>query len=254
MIIVKIGGSVLSDKRRRFHFREDTVRGIADEISKLYPREKFVIVHGGGSFGHPLAKEFRIRDGLIDRRSRTGFVLTHLAMLELTSKVIKCFLDKNIPAFPISSSSIFITKEGRIIRASLDIVKEALDREFVPVLFGDVSFDMSKGIEIVSGDEIILHLAREFRPKKVIFLMDVDGIYDRFPDGQLIRRLKAREIDSLVLEGSAGIDVTGGIKKKLEVAKDLVNYSEEVWFVNGLVRGRLSSAIRGDCVGTLVTR
>lgn len=236
MIIIKIGGSVLSDKKRKFHFRETVVKSIAYEISRFFPEEKFIVVHGGGSFGHPLAKEFAIREGLRDYSSRHGFVLTHLAMLELTKKVAQSFLDNMLPAFPISSSSIFITENGRIVKGYMDVVKEALSREFIPLLFGDVSFDEAKGIEIVSGDEIVLHLAKEFKPEKVIFLMDVDGVYDKFPGGRLIEFMKAKEISELTLEGSSGIDVTGGIRKKLEVAGEIVKYSKEVWFVNGLIR------------------
>ncbi|CAB49464.1 isopentenyl phosphate kinase [Pyrococcus abyssi] len=252
MIIVKIGGSVLSNKRKEFSFRGDVVKRIAYEISRFYPEEKFIVVHGGGSFGHPLARKFRIREGLKGYGSRHGFIVTHLAMLELASKVTKCFLENTLPAFPISSSSIFVTKEGKIVASSLLTVKEALSKDFIPLLFGDVSFDTSKGIEIVSGDEIILHLAKEFRPEKVIFLMDVDGIYDRFPGGKLIERLTSKEIESMSLSGSSGIDVTGGIKKKLEVARELVRYTNEVWFVNGLVKDRLSMAIVGNGIGTVV--
>ncbi|WP_394325324.1 hypothetical protein [Thermococcus sp. JCM 11816] len=33
-------------------------------MAEFYPDEKFVIVHGGGSFGHHYAKEYSIREGL----------------------------------------------------------------------------------------------------------------------------------------------------------------------------------------------
>ncbi|AFK23088.1 isopentenyl phosphate kinase [Pyrococcus sp. ST04] len=252
MIIVKIGGSVLSDKKKKFHFRGDVVKRIAFEISRFFPEERFIVVHGGGSFGHPLAKKFGIREGLRDYSSRHGFVVTHLAMLDLASRVSKCFLENSLPAFPISSSSIFVTEEGRIIEGYLGTVEDALEKEFIPLLFGDVSFDKKKGIEIVSGDEIILYLSKEFKPEKVIFLMDVDGIYDKFPGGELIREIKGNDIRTLAVEGSAGVDVTGGIKKKLEVAMELVKHVEEVWFVNGLVKDRLSMAIVGNGIGTVV--
>ncbi|MFA4639508.1 isopentenyl phosphate kinase [Pyrococcus kukulkanii] len=252
MMIIKIGGSVLSDKTRKFHFRAEVVKRIAYELSRFFPEEKFIVVHGGGSFGHPLAQKFGIREGLRDYSSRHGFIVTHLAMLDLTSRVAKCFLENSLPAFPISSSSIFITENGRIVRGSLQVVRGAIEREFIPLLFGDVSFDLKKGIEIVSGDEIILHLAKEFKPEKVIFLMDVDGIYDRYPGGQLLREIKVSDLENLKVQGSAGIDVTGGIRKKLEVAKELTRYTQEVWFVNGLIKDRLSEAIIGNALGTIV--
>lgn len=114
--------------------------------------------------------------------------------------------------------------------------------------------DLKKGIDILSGDQIITYLAKMLRPSKVIFLMDVDGIYDGKPDeGSLIWELKVREIDRLIerLSGSAGIDVTGGIANKLRETKEIAQFSE-VWFVNGKVSGRLSGAIIGGGTGTKI--
>jgi len=82
--------------------------------------------------------------------------------------------------------------------------------------------------------------------------MDVDGIYDRYPGGQLLREIRAEELKNLEVRGSAGIDVTGGIRKKLEVARELTKYTREVWFVNGLIKDRLSEAIIGNALGTVV--
>ena len=100
----------------------------------------------------------------------------------------------------------------------------------------------------------MVYLAKHFKPEKVVFLMDVDGLYTKFPGGKLIGEISASELKELLtkLEGSAGIDVTGGIKKKLEAVSELVHYTEEVWLVNGLVKNRLSMAIVGNGIGTIV--
>ncbi|MEM2715383.1 MAG: acetylglutamate kinase, partial [Candidatus Thermoplasmatota archaeon] len=52
MIIIKIGGSVISNKEKPFSFNEKIVEQIAEEIKYFYPEKKFLIVHGGGSYGH----------------------------------------------------------------------------------------------------------------------------------------------------------------------------------------------------------
>ncbi len=90
-------------------------------------------------------------------------------------------------------------------------------------------------------------------PDKVIFLMDVDGIYDGKPGegGKLIQNLPREGgipalLERLNCTAAGGTDVTGGICNKLREAEKIAEHSE-VWFVNGKVRGgRLSGgAIRG---------
>ncbi|AEH23961.1 isopentenyl phosphate kinase [Pyrococcus yayanosii] len=256
MIIVKLGGSVISDKKVEFSFREDVVRRIAREIAEFFPEKRFMIVHGGGSFGHPLAKKFRIREGLTDDSKRFGFSATHLAMLDLSGRIVRAFLDEGLPAFPVSTSSVFVTENGEVVHGDLTVVEMLLGLGFIPVLFGDVSVDVKKGIDILSGDQIIAYLARKLRPEKVIFLMDVGGIYAGKPgEASLVEKLRPGDIEGLIerLSGAAGIDVTGGIANKLRKAREIAEYSE-VWFVNGLVPGRLAGAIRGDTTGTVVSK
>ena len=65
MIIIKLGGSVICDKAVPYSFNENVVAMIADELKAFIPRHQFIIVHGGGSFGHPLAKKFDIRGCLL---------------------------------------------------------------------------------------------------------------------------------------------------------------------------------------------
>ncbi|WP_048149370.1 isopentenyl phosphate kinase [Palaeococcus ferrophilus] len=259
MIIVKIGGSVFSDKGGEpENLDEKTVRQIARQVGEAYLRgEDFLIVHGGGSFGHPQARRYRIRDGLAEcpEVKRIGFSETHRAMLRANDRIVKIFLDEGLPAFSVSTSSIFITRNGEVVHGDVEVIRKLIERRFIPVLFGDVSVDLAKGIDILSGDQIITYLARTLKPEKVIFLMDVDGIYDRNPrepGSRLLDELTGEEIEHL-LESSeaAGVDVTGGIGNKLREALKIARYSE-VWFVNGKVPERLLGAIKGGAIGTKI--
>ncbi len=259
MIIVKIGGSVFSDKNDPKSFKEDVVKGIASELAGFYPENEVIVVHGGGSFGHPLAQQYRIREGIEPDSDfkRIGFALTHQAMLEVNDRIVGAFISQHLPAFSVSSSSIFLTEAGEVAYGDVEVIKKLLELRFIPVLFGDVSVDLAKGIEILSGDQIIAYLAKMFRPEKVVFLMDVDGIYEGSPgEGSIIQDLRAGDIEPLLgrLKCTAGgTDVTGGICNKLLKAREIVEYSE-VWFVNGRAPGRLRGAIMGQGYGTRLRR
>ena len=248
MIVIKLGGSVISNKNKPFSFNEDIVKQIATEIKKFYPEKKFLLVHGGGSFGHPLAKKYEIRKGMSGIKRMIGFSKTHEAMLELNKKIVNIFLEKNLPVFSISTSSIFLMDNGKM-HGNVSIIKELLNLEFIPILFGDVVLTRDKGIDILSGDKIISHVAKKIEAEKVIFLMDVDGIYNKNPsekDAELID-----EIDrSIQFKATTGkFDVTGGIENKL---KEAFKLHCPVYFINGMVKGNLTKAIKGRKIGTRI--
>lgn len=256
MILIKLGGSVISDKNVPYSFNKEIVERIAEELAYFYPNESFILVHGGGSFGHPNAKEYNIREGLIGdmERKRIGFSKTHQAMLKLNDLIIQVFLEKRLPAYSVSSSSIFLIENGHIVYGDVEVLRRLIEKGFIPILFGDTAIALDKGIDILSGDQIVSYLAKMLKPSKVIFLMDVDGIYDKNPkehkDAKLLEELNEKDIKKLLeRRDSAGIDVTGGIGNKLKEALKIVKHSE-VCFINGKVKGNLSKALKGEKVGT----
>ena len=50
MILIKLGGSIITNKERPLSPRRKTIDNILKEISKI--KEPVVMVHGGGSYGH----------------------------------------------------------------------------------------------------------------------------------------------------------------------------------------------------------
>ena len=71
LIIIKLGGSVITDKSREYTPREDNIKRFAEEIreSEKVFKGKFIIGHGAGSFAHTPAAKFQTKKGLINSRS-----------------------------------------------------------------------------------------------------------------------------------------------------------------------------------------
>ena len=61
IILLKLGGSLLTNKNKPFSIREDVVRNAVQQI--IEANDKLILIHGGGSFGHPLAKKYKISKG-----------------------------------------------------------------------------------------------------------------------------------------------------------------------------------------------
>ena len=50
MILIKLGGSIITNKEKPLSSRRKTINNIMKQIKKI--KEPKIIVHGGGSYGH----------------------------------------------------------------------------------------------------------------------------------------------------------------------------------------------------------
>jgi len=251
LVVVKLGGSVITDKSRRFSLNAEAIRRVGRELAEALKESgiDLILVHGGGSYAHPVAKDYSIAEGFTDERSLEGFVKTSKAVRMLSLDVVSNLIDGGLKTISVPASSIFITRSGRISSCNLEPIFSALRIRVVPITSGDVVFDRDRGFAVLSGDEISSYLAVRLRAKRLIFAMDVDGIYVKdWETGELrvakefSRGMKVEPIKRL------GEDVTGGIVKKIEEGLSAAEAGVEVLFVNGLAEGRLRKAVVGEPV------
>ncbi len=259
-VVLKLGGSLITWKEKPLKPRVEVISRISREVGRaLKEREylKLVIVHGGGSYGHPYAYRYEIHEGLKPGKFKYqvyGLGQTTDAMRKLSLIISESLRREGIPVFPIQASSISILKDGRIYKFFNEPLEMLLKLGAVPLLWGDVALDVDKGFGIVSGDELSVKLAVTLKASKIIFALDVDGVYTKPPGtrgARLIRRLRPgmEKIDYSVKEG----DVTGGVMRKIAEVEPLVSAGRlEVLFINGLVKGRIEKALIGKrVVGTI---
>jgi isopentenyl-diphosphate delta-isomerase len=252
IIILKLGGSVISNKDEPFSLRKKIINNSIKEIAES--TKKLILIHGGGSFGHPLAKEYKINEG----KNKTienqlyGLSKTHEAMVQLNSYIINQLLENNVPALSIQPSSIFIRTNGKF-HCNLEPVKKCIKADIIPVLYGDIIFSSDNDFSILSGDKVIPLICKKlkgFTIKKVIFGMEKDGIYiyNKGRDKtELASEINCNEVDDLPLADlGKKIDVTGGIRGKLHNIKSICNLNIPVQIINGLKKGNISKALLNE--------
>ncbi|MHA2182747.1 MAG: isopentenyl phosphate kinase [Promethearchaeota archaeon] len=243
VILLKLGGGLLTDKEKPLSIREDIVKSTIDQI--INANAKVILIHGGGSFGHPLAKKYDIINGLNTSvpNQILGLTETHQAMVKFNSFLVNLFLEKNYPALSIQPSSIFINDSGNILIKSIDMIEIMLDLNILPILYGDIIFDKEGSFSIISGDQIIFKLCEKlmnYRILKVIFAIESDGIFVNYQDSKntdikLVHEIHSSDLDLLDLADlGKKIDVTGGIKGKIESIKNISNFNIPVQILNGL--------------------
>jgi len=249
---------VVTVKDQEFTADHGNIRRLAEEIKAAWPTP-VVIIHGGGSFGHPVAKKYGIAGGFTSDRQIPGFARTHQAMVDLNAIIVKALLDAGIPAMSVSPSSFIATDDGRMLNVDFEIVGRLVVRGVLPVLFGDAVLDRKKGFSILSGDQLAVRLAVSLGASKLIFGVDVDGVFTSnpklSPEARLIDRLDLEKIDGFVKIGeSLSTDVTGGMLGKVSEARAAVGEGVVVQFVNATKPDVILKALKGEPVaGTILT-
>ncbi|MBN2334094.1 isopentenyl phosphate kinase family protein [Candidatus Bathyarchaeota archaeon] len=259
MQVLKLGGSVVTDKDRPFTANRENIRRLSMEIAEA-DAQPLVIVHGGGSYGHPLAKEYDIADGYSYPRQVIGFSRTHQAMVKLNGLIVDALLAAGVPAFSVTSSSFIKTKRRRIRSVDLGIVRGSIENGLVPVLYGDAVIDTEQGFAILSGDQLVVKLAAGLIAEQIVLGSDVDGVYTADPKlgkgARLIKELSIGELEQMTGIGDAvSTDVTGGMFAKIREAAEAVEAGVEVLLVNATEPGRVRAALRGEnVIGTRLRR
>ena len=265
IFILKLGGSLLTDKNNPFSIREDIVKDSIRQI--IDSEEKLILVHGGGSFGHPLAKKFKIKSGFDPSvpNQVLGLTETHHSMNNFNSFLIKQFLEMNYPALTIQASSIFINDSSKTLTSSMEIIETALDLNILPILYGDIILDKRVSFSIISGDQIILELCKNLNRycvSKVIFTMETDGIYvsdnNGGGDSILATELYPDQLENLKIANlGKKIDVTGGIKGKIKFIQKISNYDIPIQLINGLKEDYIYKSLKDEkinCTNILIKR
>lgn len=263
MIILKLGGSVITKKEAKDPtIDHDNLNRIAEEIGSS-SFDKLIIIHGAGSFGHPFARKYFIGSSIKNEDDlnykKLGFSITQSWVKKLNTIVCESLRENGVLSLSIQPSSFIITKNKRIYSCDLTLIKKYLDLGFVPVIYGDVVLDMDETIKmcVLSGDQIIQYLGENLKPQRVILGSDVDGIYTKnpkkYPDAELIETVTSCE--DLSAEGSLNVDVTGGMKGKLRELLDLAEIGVESEILNACRRGFIKRALgHQKGIGTIVKK
>jgi isopentenyl phosphate kinase len=243
MIILKLGGSVVTDKSKPLSLRKKIVERLAQEIKDS--KKKVLVVHGGGSYGHPLALRYELQEGLKSSEQLIGVAETRAAMAELNQKIVETFVGKGIPAVSIQTSAVFECENKRIAAAHIDIVRDFLELGIIPLLYGDVVVDKALKVCILSGDQIVTYLAKHLQPERVILATDVEGVRDK--NGKVIEVVNNQNAASVLdaVGTSTGDDVTGGMRGKVEELLGLLEEGVSSMTVNALEEGRVKNALLG---------
>ncbi|MGD0057243.1 MAG: isopentenyl phosphate kinase, partial [Methanomassiliicoccales archaeon] len=149
MILIKLGGSVITDKSRLRTYRRANVSRLASEIARS--SKQVMLVHGAGSYGHVIADKYQLQRGFFEDRQLEGLRKVMQDVRDLNAKVMKTLTSKGICGASIPPSVAAELDNGALVHLSLRVFERFLDLGITPVTFGDVALDRSRKFGICSG-------------------------------------------------------------------------------------------------------
>jgi molybdenum storage protein len=232
VMIVGIGGRSIFDRGKA------AILPIADELAQAHGKHKIVVGVGGGT---------RVRHTVsvaLDLGLPTGGIAQLVSAMEEANVIIlNSLLAKHdsmvMPRMHFWELPLYI-KNGM-----LPLVISTPPYHFwePPPVAGPVPTH--------GGDFGLFIIGEMLGTKRVLFVKDVDGLYDRDPnqhkDAKLIRKLTLSELLHNEPEELC-------IDRQLFEAWKNARHVEKVQIVNGLKRGELTRALAGEDVGTVITR
>jgi len=256
LLLVKLGGSLISDKTRPETARPQVIARLAGELATGLPalRERgwgVVVGHGSGSFGHVAAARHEIAGGLRRPEQRAGVAETQARAAALHRLVVDALRGAGLAPFSVAPSSAVVAAGGEPVSFAAEPVALALAADLLPVVYGDVVTDREQGVAICSTEAAFLALARAlpkhgWRVREALWLGVTPGVLD--DAGRPIAEIRRGDVaaeDAIRHAGAAaGTDVTGGMAHRLDAALALADLGAASLIADGSVPGLLRQALR----------
>ena len=246
MILIKLGGSIITNKQKPLTPNLSAINKIAFQLKKI--KEPIILIHGGGSFGHYWSIKYGMHSKPA-KYNRKGVSIVKNSMVELNKIILDSFLKHNLNPYCLPPADFMSGNKPDIkkIREIAKIAKAGL----VPISFGDVMWYGKNKFYILSGDRIMGILSKVLKPRLSIFVLNVDGVYSDMKTKKLLREIKGEK--TTITE--VGMDVTGGMNRKIKEAVSISKSGINVFLVNGNKPDRIVNAvIKGKFEGTLFRR
>ncbi|MHA1668004.1 MAG: isopentenyl phosphate kinase [Candidatus Heimdallarchaeaceae archaeon] len=259
MDIIKLGGSVITDKKKYRKLNFKNLQNLTKSIAKW--GKNCIVVHGAGSFGHILAAKYSINSGYHSEEQLCGISQIRLDMSYLNERIVETLNLNGLNAIGFQTSAFVYGQEDNQLIYLLDPLKKAIELGLLPVVYGDVLFSDNEGISIYSGDNLIELLVKNFDIKRVIFITDVDGLLIENKEKQsfsLVEEINSDNLQQIDFNESLTektIDVTGNMKGKFTAIISIMKYVEKVVIVNGNYLERVEKVLADrKTMATIITK
>ncbi|KAI9248237.1 Aspartate/glutamate/uridylate kinase [Phascolomyces articulosus] len=233
-VIIKLGGAAITNKKGSCQLADESILDtLMQQIQQAHEYlsahgHQLILIHGAGSFGHPQARRYNLKEGwiansgglstppltsadeeqavnqaaLLDQKA--GFAHTRKCLLELHLALLSRLQQRGLPVLGLSPFDHLETDGGdkspnSCFENLAHRATQYLKLGFIPLLHGDAVLDRTLGCTILSGD-IVMHKLVMLMPNitRCVFVTDVEGIYNADPKTtkrpKLIKHMPVRPV------------------------------------------------------------
>ena len=232
-IVIKMGGSVLSDKKLFNTLIEDIA-----VLNKL--GLSIFLIHGGGAKISSKLNELKIKSNFINGLRITDektINSVESVLIEFNKEIVKSLENQSckakqisskennvITVEPISSALGFVGKPSNIkIERLINLVKS----NEVPVI-ASLGLDDSGQTFNINADTAAGSIAKELNARRLLILSDVEGVLDK--KKELISEINSKKAKKMINEGI----ISGGMIPKINNCLDVaINGVKAVCIIDG---------------------
>ena len=236
MILIKLGGSIITNKQKPLSPRRKTINNILKEIGKI--KEPIIIVHGGGSYGHYWSVKYDMHTKPA-KTSPKGVAIVKNSMVELNKIILDSAVKNRINSYCLPPTDFM--NGNKAIKSKILTINDISKSGLTPITFGDALWFGQKKSYILSGDVIMTTIGKILKPRLSVFVLDVDGVYSDFKTKKLIHDFKKEKPEIK----NNKMDVTGGMTRKITEANNMAKVGLKIFFVNGNKPKRITDAVSG---------
>jgi isopentenyl phosphate kinase len=236
-VVLKIGGSLVSQKDRAGHLDTGMLGRYADLVADLWQAApgRVALVAGGGAIGHGAVRRLEPDD---------PFAALGLTFATFTVKWawIEALQARGVRCFPIQVGAICEVRDGVAV-AQTAVVDELLETGALPVLSGDCVLRTDGRLQILGSDWVpglLIGGSRAGRHVRVAVLTDVPGLLTDGPGGnRTVAYLHPDRLEAAVehLWPAAPHDTSGAMAGKVEALGALARDGAECLILRGDTEG-----------------
>jgi isopentenyl phosphate kinase len=241
LVLVKFGGSLITDKTQEEKINNAAINKLARQLKNVLDNHKrisYLVGTGAGSFGHIQVKKYNLNEGIETEEQKLGLAIVEDSVARLNRMVVASLLKSGLPAISFNPSSYFTMSNGETEEIFLESLIGFLNLGIIPVTYGDMVYDIVRGATVLSTDKQFLALTAKLSEKniavdKVIFCGATKGVVDE--NGKTIDKINRDSYPSIesVFFENGYVDVTGGMKKKVQTALKIADFGIKSYIIDG---------------------
>lgn len=255
-IVVKYGGNAMINNELKEAVINDLVLLTTVGI-------KVVLVHGGGPEINKTLSKIGVESKFVDGLRVTDQETIDVVQMVLAGKVNKDLvcqignlgghaiglsgMDGNmIKCKPLDDKHGFV---GEIIKTNMDVIKEVLENNFIPVI-STIGYDEQGNCYNINADTVAAQIAGDLKAEALISMTDIVGLLrDINDESTIIQKVFISDIPALIADGI----IKGGMIPKIDsMTQAIRNGCTKAFIIDGRVpHSILMELLTDEGMGTM---